>query len=75
MTRGAGLALALVALALAAAPGCLGFRRLDVDQVRALLRAFDCHDGAPAKLLVDPHCQQGICGVTCAPDRWTGPGR
>jgi hypothetical protein len=62
-------------LCAAATAACGGFRHLDVDQVRALVRAWDCHDGAPARLLVDPHCQQGICGVTCAPDRWTAPGR
>jgi hypothetical protein len=73
MTTRAGAA-AIVALALASA-SCLGLHRLDVDQVRALVRAFDCHDGSPARILVDPHCQQGICGVTCAPDRWTAPAR
>lgn len=70
MTRGAGAA--LVALALAAAAACASLRHLDagIEQVRAIVQANDCHDGAPARILVDPHCVQGICGVTCAPDRW-----
>jgi hypothetical protein len=71
----AGAALALLAFVALAAAGCTAFRHLDVDQVRALVGRFDCRDGAPARILVDPHCQQGICGVTCAPDRWTVPGR
>ena len=74
MTR-AGAAGLVALLELAAAAACVGCHRLDVDQVRTLVRAFDCHDGSPARILVDPHCQQGICGVTCAPDRWAAPGR
>jgi hypothetical protein len=69
VTRGAGAA--LVALALTG-PSCASLRHLDagIEQVRAIVQANDCHDGAPARILVDPHCVQGICGVTCAPDRW-----
>jgi len=29
-----------------------------------------CQDGAPIKILQHPDCQRGICGYTCAPDRW-----
>jgi len=29
-----------------------------------------CPDGWPVKLLQDPTCRYGICGYTCAPDRW-----
>jgi hypothetical protein len=30
-----------------------------------------CADGLPAKLFQDPRCPpRGICGFTCAPDRW-----
>jgi hypothetical protein len=41
-----------------------------LDYVRELVRRMDCHDGAPARVLIDPHCVEGICGITCAPDRW-----
>ena len=29
-----------------------------------------CPDGWPLKILQDPGCAQGVCGYTCAPDRW-----
>jgi hypothetical protein len=29
-----------------------------------------CLDGWPIKILQDPQCPRGICGYTCAPDRW-----
>lgn len=29
-----------------------------------------CTDGYPARLLLDASCRQGICGATCAPNRW-----
>lgn len=29
-----------------------------------------CPDGLPLKILQDPTCHRGICGYTCAPDRW-----
>jgi hypothetical protein len=41
-----------------------------IDEIRAIVEKLDCHDGAPARFIVDPHCQDGICGVTCAPNRW-----
>lgn len=35
-----------------------------------------CADGWPVKILQDPNCARGICGYTCAPDRWReGPTR
>lgn len=70
----------LLAVALMTAPVWLlaigvGCRTLhgqldDLAYVRNLVRRMDCRDGQPAKMLIDPHCQDGICGVTCAPDRW-----
>jgi hypothetical protein len=67
----------LILLGLAATTGsaCLSAHRFDasLDSVRALVRHVDCHDGAPARILVDPRCVDGICGVTCAPDRWRPP--
>jgi hypothetical protein len=64
----------LLLLGLVATTGsaCLSAHRFDasLDSVRALVRHVDCHDGAPARILVDPRCVDGICGVTCAPDRW-----
>jgi len=29
-----------------------------------------CADGWPIKILQDPQCPRGVCGYTCAPDRW-----
>lgn len=29
-----------------------------------------CGDGLPVRYLLDPHCNGGVCGWTCAPDRW-----
>jgi hypothetical protein len=29
-----------------------------------------CQDGWPIKILQHPECPRGICGYTCAPDRW-----
>lgn len=29
-----------------------------------------CLDGWPIKILQAPECPRGICGYTCAPDRW-----
>jgi hypothetical protein len=30
-----------------------------------------CADGLPAKVFQDPRCPpDGICGFTCAPERW-----
>jgi len=63
------LALALAAVT-ACSCGALHHIDIGLERVRDMLRQYDCHDGAPAKILVDPHCVEGICGVTCAPDRW-----
>lgn len=32
-----------------------------------------CGDGWPIKILQDPQCPRGVCGYTCAPDRWRQP--
>jgi len=59
-------------LAALATSTCLGLRHIDagLEEVRKIVRRQDCRDGAPARVLIDPHCVDGICGVTCAPDRW-----
>ena len=31
-----------------------------------------CLDGWPVRILQHPQCPRGICGYTCAPDRWRG---
>jgi hypothetical protein len=64
--------LAVVLLAGASCGSCLSLRHIDagLEHVRSIVRQQDCHDGAPARVLVDPRCEDGICGVTCAPDRW-----
>jgi hypothetical protein len=66
MTRAAVVVLALVS-------GCGGaLYRLtdDVHQLRRVTHTLGCQDGAPVKVLVDPACPDGICGISCAPDRW-----
>jgi hypothetical protein len=63
----------MLALLLATGAACstLHHQLGELDDVRRLVHRLDCRDGQPAKILIDPHCQDGICGVTCAPDRWT----
>jgi len=56
MTRLAPLAFVAL-LAASCTPGRLPLRRV-------------CQDGWPIKILQDPACPRGICGYTCAPDRW-----
>jgi hypothetical protein len=57
----AGLLLALLTA------GCA----LDADlKSRFHLRSLICTDGLPVRLLLDARCVDGICGYTCAPDRW-----
>jgi hypothetical protein len=70
-----GAALVALLLAATASGACLSAHRFDagLDYVRELVRHVDCRDGAPARILVDPRCVDGICGVTCAPDRWRPP--
>jgi hypothetical protein len=66
----AGLALALLTSA------CGGeLRRLagDVEQLRRVMRNLQCDDGAPVRVLTDVRCRDGICGFSCAPDRWVPP--
>lgn len=29
-----------------------------------------CPDGLPVRLLLGVTCPRGVCGYTCAPDRW-----
>ena len=67
--------LALIASALASCAGHLRTVGIGLEQVRDMVQKVDCRDGAPARILIDVHCQDGICGVTCAPDRWKEPGR
>jgi hypothetical protein len=42
----------------------------DVHQLRRVTHALHCQDGAPVRVLIDPACPDGICGISCAPDRW-----
>jgi hypothetical protein len=57
------------------ASACSSLRHIDagLNYVQGVMHAIDCHDGAPARLLVDARCRDGICGVSCAPDRWMAP--
>jgi hypothetical protein len=65
-------AMTVIVLSAAASCGCSSLHNFGaaLEQVRGIVRKFDCRDGAPAKILIDPRCTDGICGVTCAPDRW-----
>lgn len=42
----------------------------DVDHLRRMMHAINCGDGAPVRVLTDARCPDGICGISCAPDRW-----
>jgi len=52
--------------------GCGRLRHLEnaVGQVQQVVAGIECRDKMPAKILIDPSCIQGICGVTCEPTRW-----
>jgi len=63
--------LTLVVGAVASCGGHLRSIGTGLNDVREMIEKIDCHDGAPARILIDAHCQDGICGVTCAPNRWT----
>lgn len=64
------VSVALACAALASCGGRLQVINAGIDHVRRDVHVIDCRDGQPARLLIDVHCQDGICGVTCAPDRW-----
>ena len=34
--------------------------------------ALTCRDGRPVRVVVGEACPDGVCGWTCAPDRWRG---
>ena len=73
MNRRGGVWACLALSAVASCAACADhFRNIGagLEHVRSLVQKLDCRDGAPARILVDLHCQEGICGVTCAPDRW-----
>ena len=59
----------LAGLLLLLAGGCSVAHRVDV--VPGAPRRGVCLDGYPVRLLLDVRCQDGICGYTCAPDRWS----
>ncbi len=63
--------LLLVALA---APACGGAvtHRVEVYPAGAPKRWL-CGDGLPVRVLQDVRCVDGVCGFTCAPERWTTP--
>jgi hypothetical protein len=61
-----------VLLALASA-SCATARVIDVVNNLHVDRHLMCPDGAPVRILQDPRCESGICGFTCAPERWQTP--
>lgn len=67
MKAAAALAIACMSIACG---GPLHRLTVDVERMQRIAHDLDCGDGAPARVLVDLHCRDGICGVSCAPDRW-----
>jgi hypothetical protein len=65
----------VVLLAAISACGCGRLSHLEngVNRVQNVIAGIECRDGLPAKILSDPSCIQGICGVTCEPMRWYAP--
>jgi len=64
------LALALL-LAAASSGACSVAHRVEVFPMGAP-KHWTCLDGLPVRTLQDVRCLEGVCGVTCAPDRWSG---
>jgi hypothetical protein len=62
--------LVLVVVLAVASCSCVADVAIHIDRLQQMVRTTQCQDGAPARVLVDPHCVDGICGITCAPDRW-----
>lgn len=60
----------IVLVASVASCGCLADVAIHIDRLQQMVGTLKCQDGAPARVLVDPQCVDGICGITCAPDRW-----
>jgi hypothetical protein len=49
---------------------------LAAREERALrLHSLICADGLPLRVLQDLQCPDGICGYTCAPNRWAPDAR
>jgi hypothetical protein len=75
MARGSEV-IALAAIVALASCGCVAadvrYIQGRIDRARDAVRGLACQDGAPVRVLVDPACAGGICGVSCAPDRWKG---
>jgi len=61
--------LALLLLAVTSC-GCVADFAIHIDRLQQMVGTLKCQDGAPARVLIDPQCVDGICGITCAPDRW-----
>ncbi len=70
MTAGALVLVVVLAATSGACGGELRHLTADVDHLRHIMHALDCGDGAPVRVLTDPRCPDGICGISCAPDRW-----
>jgi hypothetical protein len=49
---------------------CVADFAIHIDRLQQMVRTIKCQDGGAARVLIDPNCVDGICGVTCAPDRW-----
>jgi hypothetical protein len=68
MTR---LVLAMLFASTVACGATLQRRATDIEYLRGIVHLLDCGDRRPARVLIDPTCRDGICGITCAPGRWT----
>ena len=63
-------AAAVLALGAGGCGGELHRRATDLEYLRGMVHLLDCGDGQPARVLIDGRCRDGICGITCAPNRW-----
>jgi len=60
----------VVVLAVVGSYSCVDVMAVKIERLRHTIRSVNCQDGQPVRVLIDPHCPDTICGVTCAPDRW-----
>lgn len=66
--------LALVGLAGASCGGVLLQREIAKNAAARMLPRFaTCPDAQPVRLLIGQQCPGGVCGYSCAPDRWRVP--
>jgi hypothetical protein len=65
----AGAVAVVVAVVACLTSGC-GVRSALLARALQAPRTMRCPDGLPVRVLVSQTCPEGICGWTCASDRW-----